>query len=75
MTAITLIELMCVAVIISAIGGIGITVYRSRQDEMRTNQAISDILELGVRLDRYNVERGVYPNTLAQLGANIRPDP
>jgi general secretion pathway protein G len=75
MTAITLIELMCVVVIISAIGGIGITVYRSRQDEMRTNQAISDILELGVRLDRYNAERGVYPNTLAQLGANIRPDP
>lgn len=71
----TLIELMLVLGIIGAMTGIVIPTYTHHRDNVLAQQAVADILNIELSMDKYYAENGRYPDTLADIGKSGLKDP
>lgn len=64
----TIIELMLVVVVVALLGAIALPSYRSYIDRSRVTQAIGDITQLEMKLERFNSDHGKFPGSLSELG-------
>ena len=71
----TLIELMLVVAIIGGVSGIAIPSYTRHRDTVLVQQAVADILNIELSMDKYYSEHGRYPETLADTGKAGVKDP
>lgn len=69
--AFTLVELMLVVVVLAALALIAVPAYQRSVDRARTAQAVRDIGELSMAIERFRTIRGAYPANLGELGANL----
>ncbi len=75
MRAFTLIEVMFAAVIICIITLVALPAYSEHVERARVRQAIADILEMNVVMERYYSDYQGYPVSLADVGYNVKLDP
>jgi len=73
--AFTLIEVMLAVAIMSVIAVIALPSYSKHVERARVAQAISDILELNLQLERYLSDRYAHPEDLTAVGAAGKLDP
>jgi len=69
--AFTLVELMLVVVVLAALALIAIPAFQRSIDRARTAQAVRDIGELSMAVERFHTIRGSYPASLGELGPNL----
>ena len=76
--AFTLIELLLVLVILVTLAGIVVPKFTKRSEQAKTTAAMTDISNIGVALDAFEVDCGRYPTTdetllvLVQQPANLQ---
>ena len=73
--AFTLIELMFAIAICAVIALIAVPSYSQHVDRARVSQAIADILELNLQMERYYSDHYSHPDNLAAVGAAGKLDP
>lgn len=72
----TLVELMITLVIVGALAAIAIPSYLEYVEKTKRNQAIRDIAELSMAIERYHTENATYPASLSALpGTQPSTDP
>ena len=71
----TAVELIIVLVIVMTLAAMAIPSIVRAREVSRVAQAVGDIRSLEFRIEMYASDKGVYPNTLADLGADIPNDP
>ncbi|MBN2298607.1 MAG: type II secretion system protein GspG [Deltaproteobacteria bacterium] len=71
----TLIELLLVVGIIGTLSGITIPAYTRHRDNVHAQQAVADILNVELTLDKFYAENGRYPDSLADIGKAGLGDP
>lgn len=64
----TLIELMLTLVVVALLSAIALPSYRAYIEKSRISQAIADIKRTEMMLERFNTERGKYPDSLNEIG-------
>jgi general secretion pathway protein G len=64
----TLLEVILAVTIVGLLLGLAIPTYQDIVSETENDQAITDIKQLELRIQRYFTEKAVYPNNLAELG-------
>ena len=74
-SGLTLIELMLVVAIIGGLTGLAIPAYSQHRDKVLAQQAVADILNIELSLDKYYAENGHYPDSLAYIGKAGFQDP
>lgn len=67
----TLIEIMVVVVILGILGALIVPNIIGRPDEARVSAARADIESIGVALDLYRLDNGIYPSTDQGLDALV----
>lgn len=72
---VTLLEVMFVLAMIAVLGAIAVPVYRSHLARVDINRAIGDVHDIGLSLERWRVNNGRFPDTLAEAGLDGRVDP
>ena len=70
-SAFGLIELLLAIVVLAALLLIAVPTYREVVERMRTSEAVRDISELSMAIERRRTTAGRYPDTLAELGSNL----
>jgi general secretion pathway protein G len=70
----TLIELLIVIVVLGLLATIALPAYQSYKLRLQDGQAVRDISEISMRLERWHTENYQYPPDLATLGA-VQNDP
>ena len=73
--AFTLIELCIAVAIVSVIAVIALPAYSQHVERARVTQAMTDILELNVLLERYYSDHYSHPEDLSAVGAAGKVDP
>ena len=73
--AFTLIELILAVAIISVISLIAIPSYSEHIERARVAQAVTDILEINLLMERYNSDHYSVPDDLSAIGAAGKLDP
>ncbi len=71
----TLVELLLTVAILGTLSAIAVPTYTNYIDRQRNSAAIADIREIELGIARFQAERGVPPNTLAQAGIPTKLDP
>ncbi|MCZ8253350.1 MAG: prepilin-type N-terminal cleavage/methylation domain-containing protein [Hylemonella sp.] len=71
----TLIELMLVVGLLGVLTAIALPMYQSHRERIRQTQAIQDIVVLQALIQDHRLDRGQYPETLAEVGNAGRVDP
>jgi general secretion pathway protein G len=71
--AFTLIELMIALVVAGALAAIAIPSYQAYIERAKRSQAIADIGQLSMALERFHTMNGTYPASLAALGGGSLP--
>ena len=71
----TLIEMMIVAVIIGVLAALAIPNYSRVRERAQIARAIGDIKALGMDLTDYQMDRGSFPSSLADIGRAGLLDP
>jgi general secretion pathway protein G len=69
----TLIELLLVLVILTALAAVVVPKFTRRSEQARITAANTDISNLGLALDAFEVDVGRYPTTSEELGALVEP--
>lgn len=69
--AFTLIELMIALVVVGALAAIAIPSYQAYIERAKRSQAIADIGQLSMALERFHTIKGIYPANLAALGGGL----
>lgn len=69
----TLIELLLVLVILTALAAVVVPKFTKRSEQARITAAHTDISNLEVALDAFEIDMGRYPTTTEGLGALIAP--
>ncbi len=69
--AFTLVELMIALIVIGALAAIAIPSYQQYIEDTKNKQAIKDIAELSMAMERFHTENATFPGNLAALGANL----
>jgi general secretion pathway protein G len=64
----TLIELMLAMIVVGLLSAIAFPSYRSHMDKLNVTQAITDIRQLELTLERYQTQRGGLPTSLSAAG-------
>lgn len=64
----TLIELMLALVVAALLGAIALPSYRNYINKSRVSQAIADMKLIEMNLERFNTDRGKFPDALSELG-------
>lgn len=70
--AFTLIELLIALVIVGALAAIAIPSYQAYIERAKRSQAIAEIGELSMALERFHTINGIYPLNLAALGGGLQ---
>lgn len=70
-TAFSLIELLVILVVLAALTLIVVPTYTRFVERARVSQAIADIAEISMALQRRHTVLGAWPNSLAGLSANL----
>ncbi len=70
-TGITLVELLLVVVIAAVMAAIAIPSYSKYLTRAKNSQAMKDIAELALAIDRYYTKNSTYPATLADLDGSL----
>lgn len=73
--ALTLVELLLVIAILGTLGAIALPVYTNYIDKARNSAAIADIRGIESEIIKFQAERGMPPDTLAQAGLPTQLDP
>lgn len=71
----SLVELMMALVVAGALLALAVPSYQAHVERVRVAQAVSDIAEVSMALERFRAFRFTYPNSLAELNINIPLDP
>jgi general secretion pathway protein G len=61
--------------IVGILAAIGIPAYQDYKEQIRVNQAISDIALIAMKVGAYYQDAGVYPDALADIGLGDQLDP
>ena len=69
----TLIELLLVLVILTALAAVVVPKFTRRSEQARITAANTDVANLGLALDAFEIDIGRYPTTTEGLGALIEP--
>jgi len=69
----TLIELLLVLVILTALAAVVVPKFTRRSEQARITAANTDISNLGVALDAFEIDIGRFPKTSEGLGALVSP--
>lgn len=72
---VTLLELMFAIAMIAILGAIAVPVYRAHIERVNISTAVADIHGLGLELNRWELNNGRLPNSLAEAGLGGRLDP
>lgn len=71
----TLLELMLVIAMLGILAAICYAGYQRVVERMRVSRAIGDISEIQLTIDKFELNRGVLPDSLADVGMDARLDP
>ncbi len=71
----TLIELIMAIAIVGILAAIGVPVYQDYKEQIRVDQAISDIAVISTKIGAYYQDDGTYPDALADIGLGGQLDP
>jgi general secretion pathway protein G len=71
----TLLELMLAVMMIGLLAGMGTAGYRRYVARAQTAQAVSDISEIQLAVDKFELNQAALPNSLADIGLGGRLDP
>ena len=71
----TLIELLLVVGLLGVLVAIALPMYQNYRERIRQAQAVQDILVLQTLIQDYHLDRGQYPEALAEVGNAGRVDP
>jgi general secretion pathway protein G len=71
----TLLEIMFAIAMIAILGAIAVPVYRAHLERVTLNRAIGDVHDIGLSLERWQLNNGRFPDTLAEAGLGGRVDP
>jgi len=66
---------MLVVAIVGILAAIAVPAYRVNMAETESVDAVSDIKEIGLAIDKFFSENGRYPDTLAEIGKDGLRDP
>ena len=69
----TLIEVMVVVVILSILAAVVVPKFTRRSEQARITAANTDIANLGLALDAFEIDVGRFPTTSEGLGALLEP--
>ena len=72
-TGFTLIELLLVLVILTALAAVVVPKFTRRSEQARITAANTDIANLGLALDAFEIDIGRFPTTTEGLGALVEP--
>lgn len=72
---VTLLEIMFSVAILAILGAIAVPAYRAYLERVDVTRAIGDVHDIGLLLQRWQVNNGDFPATLAQAGLDGRRDP
>src|SRR4030042_1383900 len=73
--ALTLIELLLVVSIMGTLGAVAVPLYTNHMHTIRMSEAIAGLREIESKIAAFKAERGVYPDTLADVGVTSNSDP
>jgi general secretion pathway protein G len=71
----TLLEIMFAIVIVAALAAIAIPSYKNYIEKLKVNEAIAEISEISLAIERFHSVNLTYPASLAQLGVAFPLDP
>lgn len=71
----TLLELMFALVTLGILLSVGFAGYRQYVERARVSRAVADIGEIQLVLDKFELNRGVLPDSLAEIGFGAQLDP
>lgn len=71
----TLIEIVIVVAMIGTLAAIAVPVFTAYADKTKISRAITDIKEMTLKIEEYNVENGTLPTSLADMGYGGKRDP
>ena len=71
----TLIEIIIVAAIIGTITGVALPTYTSHMNKVNNQQAVADMLNIELCIEKFYAENGRYPDNLAEIGKDGLEDP
>ena len=73
--AFSLLELMIVIAIGALIATLAVPAYTQYIDRARIAEAIADVHEIDIAVERFRTQNGVYPDDLVELGRDDMVDP
>lgn len=71
----TLIELLIVVAIGGLVASLALPAYTGYVERTRLRQAVTDLRNLEIRIERFRTQNGRYPDDLAELGIEAPADP
>lgn len=72
---VTLLEIMFAIAMIAVLSAIAVPAYRAHLARVDVSRAIGDVHDLGLALERWQLNHGRFPDTLAEAGLDGRVDP
>jgi general secretion pathway protein G len=72
---VTLLEIMFAVAMIAVLGAIAVPVYRAHLERVDITRAIGDVHDIGLALERWQLNNGRFPDTLTEAGLGDRLDP
>lgn len=71
----TLLELMLAIMVFSILGTLAVSGYRNIVERARVAQAVADIGDIQVAIQKFDLNNGRFPDTLLEVAMNARSDP
>jgi general secretion pathway protein G len=72
---VTLLEIMFAIAMIAVLSAIAVPAYRAHLERVDLSRAIGDVHDIGLSLERWQLNNGRFPDTLAEAGLGGRVDP
>lgn len=69
--AYTLIELLIMLAVLGALAAIALPSYQAYIERAKRSQAVADISELSMAIERFHTHNGTFPASLAALGGSL----
>lgn len=72
---VTLLEIMFALAMVAVLSAIAVPAYRAHLARVDITRAIGDVHDIGLSLERWQLNNGRFPDTLAEAGLGGRVDP
>jgi general secretion pathway protein G len=72
---VTLLEIMFALAMVAVLSAIAVPAYRAHLARVDIARAIGDVHDIGLSLERWQLNNGRFPDTLAEAGLGGRVDP